>query len=365
MQAATRAFHELDAMTLAARDRIIASIRESMSANAESLARQAHAETGLGRWQDKVIKNRLVARKTRGTEDLIPEATTGDRGLTLREWAPYGVIGSITPCTNPTSTIICNAIGMLAAGNAAVFNVHPGARQVSMRTIRLLNQAIVSAGGPPNLVTAVAEPSIESAQELMRHAGVRLLVVTGGAGVVREAMRSGKRAICAGPGNPPVVVDATADLERAGRDIVAGASLDNNIICVDEKEVFVVASVADRLIEEMRSGGAYLIDQAELRRLEKEIFAELLIPTQLAPFELSPLFDSLRRTGRLLTIEEGAGALGWGAEVLSQAAEVLGTELKQAERLCAEGHAVPAARQLEEASLPSLTDILNAVQKMV
>ena len=161
---------------------------------------------------------------------------------------------------------------MLAAGNAAVFNVHPGARQVSMRTIRLLNQAIVSAGGPPNLVTAVAEPSIESAQELMRHAGVRLLVVTGGAGVVREAMRSGKRAICAGPGNPPVVVDATADLERAGRDIVAGASLDNNIICVDEKEVFVVAEAAQDLLDSMEAAGAYLLDAAELRRLEREIF---------------------------------------------------------------------------------------------
>jgi acyl-CoA reductase-like NAD-dependent aldehyde dehydrogenase len=187
--------------------------------------------------------------------------------------------------TNPTSTIICNAIGMIAAGNSIVFNAHPSAKGVSCHTIRLLNRAIVSAGGPPNLICAVSEPTIESAQELMRHPGVRLLVVTGGAGVVREAMRSGKRAICAGPGNPPVVVDETADIEKAGMDIVRGASLDNNIICTDEKEVFVVRSVATALLDSMTRNRARVLTNSELRRVERSIFTEIPGPGKPAVVE--------------------------------------------------------------------------------
>ena len=272
--AAAQAFLEFESMSLAARDDIIASIRESMMAHAESLAREAHAETGLGRWQDKVIKNRLVAKKTPGTEHLTPIATTGDHGLTLMERAPFGVIASITPCTNPTSTIICNTIGMLAAGNSVVFNVHPTAKRVSINNISLLNEAIISAGGPANLVTTVAEPTIESAQALMKHPGIRLLVVTGGPGVVDAAMQSGKRAVCAGPGNPPVVVDETADVERAARNVVLGASFDNNVICVDEKEVFVVNCVADAFLEAMKPHGAVVLDAAQTRRLESVVVKE-------------------------------------------------------------------------------------------
>jgi acyl-CoA reductase-like NAD-dependent aldehyde dehydrogenase len=250
VDAAAAAFDELDGMSLEGRQKIIASIRESMLESAEELARLAHAETGLGRIEDKVVKNRLVTRKTSGTEVLTPQAVTGDSGLTLTEYAPYGVIGAITPTTNPTSTIICNTIAMVSAGNSIVFNVHPNARQCSMANVRLLHHAITRAGGPANLVTAVATPTIESAQELMAHKGVRILAVTGGSGVVRQAMTSGKRAICAGPGNPPVVVDATADLGHAARNIIAGASFDNNIVCVDEKEVIAVESIVDATTDE-------------------------------------------------------------------------------------------------------------------
>ncbi len=243
-----------------------------MTKEADSLALLAHRETGYGRYEDKIRKNLLVTLKTPGTEDLVPKAKTGDRGLTLREPAPFGVIGAITPVTNPSSTIICNSIGMLAAGNSVVFNPHPSARRVCNRTAQLLNQAITSVGGPPNLVCCVAAPTIESAQALMRHPGIRLLVVTGGPAVVKVAMNSGKRAICAGPGNPPVVVDETADLAQAGRDIVLGASFDNGIICVDEKETFVVASIADALLDSMAGQGAYILNKAEARRLSQEIF---------------------------------------------------------------------------------------------
>lgn len=272
--AASDAFHQFQAQPLSMREKIITNIRKSMLEQAEALAKEAHAETGLGRWENKVIKNRLVTNKTPGVEDLTPTATSGDRGLMLEEFAPFGVIASITPTTNPTSTIICNTIGMLAAGNTVVFNVHPAAKRVSVHNIALLNDAIMEVGGPANLVTCVEEPTIESAQTLMTHPGVRLLVVTGGPGVVEAAMQSGKRAICAGPGNPPVVVDETVDIEKAARDVVNGASFDNNVICTDEKECFVVDSVADAFLQAMGRHGAVVLNQSQTRQMENVIFKE-------------------------------------------------------------------------------------------
>jgi len=287
VKAAREAHLKLMEQTLDKRNVMIAAIRSEMLAHAEDLAKRAHAETGLGRVEDKIQKNRLVAEKTPGTEMLKPVAYTGDRGLTLIELAPYGVIGAITPVTNPTSTIICNSIGMLAAGNAVVFNVHPSAKNVSIYNIQLLNKVIVEAGGPPNLITAIADPTVASAQELMLHPGIRLLVVTGGAAVVKAAMTSGKRAICAGPGNPPVVVDETADIETAARDIVRGASMDNNIICVDEKEVFVVDSVADKLLKALSRNKAVVLNPDQITQLEKVIFSQTNGPAKPAKMEKS------------------------------------------------------------------------------
>ena len=278
--AARLAFLRLSGTSLELRARLIASLRRTMLAECENLARLAHEETGYGRYEDKIRKNRVVTLKTPGLEDLHPAAVSGDRGLTLVEPAPYGVIGAITPVTNPSSTVINNALGMLAAGNTVVFNCHPSAKRVGARTVELINQAVMSAGGPANLATAVAEPTIASAQALMKHPDVRLLVVTGGAAVVAQAMASGKRAICAGPGNPPVVVDETADLDRAGRDIVLGASFDNNIICVDEKEVFVTAPAAEGLLEALRRHGAHRLDAARLPQLERAIFTQMNGPRE-------------------------------------------------------------------------------------
>jgi acyl-CoA reductase-like NAD-dependent aldehyde dehydrogenase len=278
--AAAAAQKQFAALKLAHRGRILDAMRRTMFENESILARAAWEETGLGRYEDKVVKNHLVTEKTPGIEDLIPTATTGDHGLTLVEPAPFGVIGAITPVTNPTSTIICNSLGMLAAGNSVVFNVHPYAKSCCMQTIALLNKAIVEAGGPPNVITGVASPTIESAQELMKHPGIRLVVVTGGGEVVKVAMASGKRAICAGPGNPPVVVDETADVEKAARDIVLGASTDNNIICTDEKETVAVASIADELLAAMGRNGAMVLPRERLPELEKAVFEEMRGPRQ-------------------------------------------------------------------------------------
>ena len=268
--AAARVAHEtlVHSMSLEKRNEIIAAMRQCTLSKLSELSQMAVSETGLGRYDDKINKNRLCAVDTPGTEILTPWCQTGDDGLVLMERAPFGVICAITPCTNATETIICNAIGMLAAGNSVVFNVHPAAKGVCGTFVQWLNEAIVSVGGPENLICMIREPTIESANNLMTHKGIRLVVVTGGPGVVKAAMNSGKRAICGGPGNPPVVVDETADIRRAGRDIVLGCSLDNNIVCIAEKEIFAVRDIADLLKKEMCAQGAVAMSRQEISRLE-------------------------------------------------------------------------------------------------
>ena len=277
---ARRAFVQFRDMGLDGRRAIVDAMRTAMLREGEKLAYMAREETGLGRADDKIIKNRVVTIGTPGPEDLEPHAVTGDDGMMVTEWAPYGVIGSISPTTNPTSTIINNSIAMISAGNAVVFNVHPSAKRVSVENIKLLNQAIVTAGGPPDLITAIPNPTLESAREVMYHPDVRVLLVTGGPGVVKEALKTQKKSITAGPGNPPAVVDQTADVSKAGRDIVNGASFDNNIICVDEKTTIVVDTVADRLIQAMTAAGAYRLKEHELKRLERVIFKEMGQPNK-------------------------------------------------------------------------------------
>jgi aldehyde dehydrogenase len=286
--AARQGYAEFEQTPLDLRKRVIEGIRAEMQRSAAQLAEMACAETGLGNVSCKTNKNLLAANKTPGVEIMQPVAITGDHGLTLIERAPFGVIASITPTTNPTATITNNVISMLAAGNAVVFNAHPRSKGVSVETIRRSNQAIRAAGGPENLITAIAEPTIESAQYLMHHPDIDLLLVTGGPAVVDVALQTGRRAICAGPGNPPVVVDETADIEKAGRDIVDGCSFDNNLPCTCEKEVFVAASVADDLKAAMRRAGAYEISGQQIKQLENVIFSELGQPWK--PGTINPEF---------------------------------------------------------------------------
>lgn len=278
--AASAAFQKYRSDGLEARKTLIEAIRVSMRAENEHLAYMARQETGMGRADDKVLKNALVIERTPGPEDLEPQVVTGDHGMMVTEYAPYGVIGAITPTTNPTSTIINNVIATLSAGNTVTFNVHPSARAVSVENIKLINRAIVSAGGPANLVTCIARPTLDSAQALMAHPDVPVLLVTGGPAVVKAALSTPKKAIAAGPGNPPAVVDATADIAKAARDIVNGASFDNNIICVDEKTTIVVDTVADRLVQHMSAAGAYRLKEHELKRLERVIFKEMGPPNK-------------------------------------------------------------------------------------
>ncbi|MDW7669695.1 MAG: aldehyde dehydrogenase family protein [Bacillota bacterium] len=227
-------------------------------------------ETRMGNFKDKVIKNRLAVEKTPGIEDLKTEAMAGDNGLTLIELSPFGVIGAITPSTNPSETVICNTIGMIAAGNSVVFAPHPSAKETTITTIKLINKALSKVNAPKNLVVTLEKPSLEEANVMMNHEKITMLVATGGPGVVKAVLSTGKKAIGAGAGNPPAVVDETADIEKAAKDIVDGASFDNNIPCIAEKEVIAVDSIADYLIFNMKKSGAYeLTDLDKINELRK------------------------------------------------------------------------------------------------
>ena len=261
--AAARAQKEIRRMPLEFREKIISNIRQLTLENLQPLAEMGVAETKMGNVGHKIIKHRLVAEKTPGTEDLTTIAWSGDRGLTLVEQGPFGVIGAITPSTNPSETVLCNSIGMLAAGNTVVFNNHPSANGVASFAVSLVNKASIMAGGPANIATTVKKPTLATADIMYKSREIPLLVATGGPGVVTAVLSTGKRAIGAGAGNPPVVVDETADIAHAAESIINGATLDNNLPCIAEKEVVVVDNVADELIAEMVNNGAYLLKDAD------------------------------------------------------------------------------------------------------
>ncbi len=271
---ASKAFRKYSETTLEVRKAMIAAIRSCVEDNAEVLSRMARDETGMGRAEDKVRKNLLAARMTPGVEDVEPGVFSGDHGLTLVERAPYGVIGAIAPSTNPTETIINNSISMLSAGNVVVFNAHPAAKDVSVYTVGLLNEAIIKAGGPENVIVTVSNPTIDSGKAMMNHPLVDILVVTGGPGVVRQAMSTSKKVIAAGPGNPPSVVDETADIEKAAADLVNGAGFDNNIVCICEKEIVAVRSIADRLKSEMVKRGAFELSGDQIKKVTDLVIAD-------------------------------------------------------------------------------------------
>lgn len=265
--AAKAAQAELMQMSLEKRGKLIDAMREASRKNARVLAELANSETGYGKVEDKVKKNLLAADKTPGIEDLTADAMSGDYGLTLVERAPFGVIGSITPSTNPPSSIINNSISMIAAGNAVVFNPHPAAKKVSAETMRILNEAIAAAGGPKTLICTVKEPTIETGKTIMEHPDIPLLSITGGEAVVKVAMKTGKKVVAAGPGNPPVIVDDTAIIPQAAKDIVDGASFDNNVLCIAEKEVFAFESIKEALMCEMEKNGAFRISGADIDKV--------------------------------------------------------------------------------------------------
>lgn len=276
--AAQAGYKAIRAMSLDEREKIIAEIRNLCRKEAAIMANLGVTETKMGRVEHKTAKHILVADKTPGTADIVAQVKTGDHGLTLTEMAPFGVVGSITPSTNPSETVICNSIGMIAAGNGVVFNPHPHAIATSNYAADLVNRASAAAGGPEILVASMVKPTLDSAQVMYNHPAIRLLVCTGGPGVVRSVLSSGKKAIGAGAGNPPVIVDDTADIQKAGKDIIDGCSFDNNLPCIAEKEVFAFNNIADELISVMKKNGAYQITADQAARLANIVLVDTKNP---------------------------------------------------------------------------------------
>lgn len=251
-------------MSMDQREKIISNIRTKIKENAETFAHMGVQETGMGNVGHKILKHQLVAEKTPVTEDITTTAWSGDRGLTLIEMGPFGVIGAITPCTNPSETVLCNTIGMLAGGNTVVFNPHPAAIKTSIYAVNMLNEASIEAGGPDNIAVTVEKPTMETSAVMMKHKDIPLIAATGGPGVVTAVLSSGKRGIGAGAGNPPALVDETADIRKAAEDIVNGCTFDNNLPCIAEKEIVAVDSIADELMHYMVSEqGCYLASKEE------------------------------------------------------------------------------------------------------
>jgi len=273
------------------RRKAVACIRKICSERAAELGRDELEETKIGRLQHKIEKLTIIADRIPGVEFLRTDAFSGENGITLQEYAPFGVIGAITPVTHSLPTLAGNAINMLAAGNAVVCNPHPAGARIACKGVRLFNEAIHAAIGIDSLIAIIENPTLESAQAIFDHQDVRMLCVTGGPAVGRAALRSPKRAIVAGPGNPPVVVDETADLDKAARCIVIGAAYDNNLLCIGEKEVFAVAAIFDELMTAMTHHKAFRLDAGQIAALTKAAFVK-------GPDDKHPLVPSKEFVGQ-------------------------------------------------------------------
>jgi aldehyde dehydrogenase len=272
VDAATDAFHKLTDAGVEARRKAIDCVRKITGEQAEELGRLEFDETRIGRLDHKIEKLKIV-KLVPGVEFLKTDAVSGDHGLTLTEYAPFGVIGAITPVTHSLPTLAGNVISMIAGGNTLVVNPHPSGARIAVEGTRRFNKAIYQATGLENLITIVEQPTLESAAAIFGHKGIRLLCVTGGPAVARAAMESRKRAIVAGPGNPPVVVDDSACLENAARSIVKGAAYDNNLLCIGEKEVFAVEKIFNELLSTMSRHKAYVLSSHEIERLTALAFS--------------------------------------------------------------------------------------------
>jgi len=269
--AAQSGFEQLKKKGMAGRAKVVEIVKTLAEANAEEWGRIELEETKIGRLDHKIEKLKIL-KLVPGVEWLRPDGRSGDHGITLEEYTPFGVVVAITPSTHSVPTLSGNIVNIVAAGNAVVFNAHPAGAKCAAKAVQAYNQAIEREVGIENLVTIIEQPTLESFKAICNHDAVRLLCVTGGPAVVKDAMQTGKRAICAGPGNPTVLVDDTACMKRAAKSIIQGAAYDNNLLCIGEKEVFVLNTVADELMSQMEKHGAIRLNSAQLDRLTKAAF---------------------------------------------------------------------------------------------
>jgi aldehyde dehydrogenase len=269
--AAHEAYLQLQTKGVDARRKVVDVVKTLADANAEPWGRLELDETRIGRLDHKIEKLKII-RLVPGVEWLAPYALSGDHGITHEEYTPFGVVAAVTPSTHSVPTLSGNIVNIVAAGNAVVFNPHPAAARCAATAVRGYNEAIAREIGIENLCCLIETPTLETFDAMCHHELVKLLLVTGGPGVVKAAMQTGKRAICAGPGNPPVLVDDTVSLQRAARRVIQGAAYDNNLLCIGEKQLFALDSIADKLMTELAGNGAVRLSGSELDTLTKAAF---------------------------------------------------------------------------------------------
>lgn len=270
--AAERAQQQLATAGVATRDGIVKLIKKIAAENAQAWGEFELNETKVGRLDHKIAKLELL-ENVPGVEFLATAAHSGDDGIGLDEKAPWGVIGVITPVTHSIPTMTANAINMIAAGNSMVVNAHPSGAKSAVLAARAYNRAIKQQFNIDPLVCVMDPPTLRTAEAIFSHPRIPLLVATGGPAVAKAAAKQPKRAIVAGPGNPPVVIDASADLNRAAESIIAGAAFDNNLLCIGEKEVFVVREVFEAMMQAMLNAGAVQLNAEQIKKLTEASLA--------------------------------------------------------------------------------------------
>jgi acetaldehyde dehydrogenase (acetylating) len=256
--------------TQAETDRVVEAMGRAAAAEAERLARMAVDETGMGRFEDKVLKNRFASEdvlryvlplKTVGVIRDLPEIGVTELAV------PMGVVAALIPTTNPTSTAIYKALISVKSRNAVVMSPHPKAVQCIVESARVLAEAAAAAGAPKDLVLAMTGPTLGGTHELMHHRNTAVILATGGSDMVRAAYSSGKPAFGVGPGNAPAIVERTADVAKAARDIVNGKSFDYGVLCSAENSVVCDAPVDGATRRELAHQGAHFVSGEDRERL--------------------------------------------------------------------------------------------------
>jgi acetaldehyde dehydrogenase (acetylating) len=253
-------------------DSIVEACASTARDHAKRLAELAVQETGYGNAADKFAKNMLAA-------DLLPQRMRGMRTVgILRENAeegiveigePVGVVAAVLPTTNPTSTAIYKTLIALKSGNAIVLGPHPRARACSCETAALLATAAQEAGAPEGLVACIGTSTIEATNELMRHRRTAVILSTGGSGIVRAAYSSGKPAFGVGPGNVPILIDTSADIDRAAAKVIEGKSFDFGTLCSSEQTVVAEKSIREKIVAAFKARKAHFADAAQTAALER------------------------------------------------------------------------------------------------
>jgi acetaldehyde dehydrogenase (acetylating) len=253
-------------------NRVVAAVARATEAEAEPLAKLAHEETGFGKWEDKVLKNRFASRNVHAyirdlkTIGILREDTA--KGI-IEIGVPVGVVAGLIPSTNPTSTVIFKSLIALKAGCAVVFSPHPGAKKAIGATVDCIRTALEGAGASPDLVSVLPTPTREATDALMKHPKVSLILATGGGAMVKAAYSSGTPAIGVGPGNGPSFIERSADIPLAVKRIFDSKTFDNGTICASEQSIVTEACVKKAVMEAIQQQGGYFLPPGDAERVEK------------------------------------------------------------------------------------------------